>query len=186
MLRRGTRLNLWRIRGRFSYARNELAQFAPVIFCRYFVPKAFPAGSARPPGRGNHAAADHLRGRHRLSQLPAGPQGRDRARAANRAQHPPDAGRRDAAHDRRAAGAGADGHAARTATSTVSAASRSGFLEQYSKDGVVLVADRDGRMLFSSLTADTASLPPRNNRDIVEQGVRDAGGRNIPTCSSAR
>ena len=44
-----------------------------------------------------------------------------------------------------------------------------GFLDQYGKDGVVLVADRDGRQLFSSVTTDTASLPPRNNRDIVEQ-----------------
>jgi two-component sensor histidine kinase len=44
-----------------------------------------------------------------------------------------------------------------------------GFLDQYGKDGVVLVADRDGRQLFSSVTADTASLPPRNNRDIVEK-----------------
>ena len=44
-----------------------------------------------------------------------------------------------------------------------------GFLEQYGKDGVVLVADRDGRQLFSSVTPDTASLPPRNNRDIVEK-----------------
>jgi two-component sensor histidine kinase len=42
-----------------------------------------------------------------------------------------------------------------------------GFLEQYGKDGVVLVADRDGRQVFSSLTEDTASLPLRNNRDIV-------------------
>ena len=44
-----------------------------------------------------------------------------------------------------------------------------GFLEQYGKDGVVLVADREGRLLFSSVTPDTASLPPRNNRDIVEK-----------------
>jgi len=43
----------------------------------------------------------------------------------------------------------------------------SGFLEQYGKDGVLLVADRDGRQLFSSDTPDTASLPPRNNREIV-------------------
>ena len=42
-----------------------------------------------------------------------------------------------------------------------------GFLEQYGKDGVVLVSDREGRQLFSSLTTDTASLPRRNNRDIV-------------------
>ena len=44
-----------------------------------------------------------------------------------------------------------------------------GFLDQYGKDGVVLVADRDGRQLFSSVTPDTASLPPRNNREIVEK-----------------
>ncbi len=44
-----------------------------------------------------------------------------------------------------------------------------GFLEQYGKEGVVLVADREGRHLFSSVTEDTASLPPRNNRDIVEK-----------------
>ena len=44
-----------------------------------------------------------------------------------------------------------------------------GFLEQYGKDGVVLVADREGRLLFSSVTPDTASLPSRNNRDIVEK-----------------
>ena len=46
-----------------------------------------------------------------------------------------------------------------------------GFLEQYGKGGVLLVADRDGRMLFSSVTTDTANLPLRNNRDIVEQGL---------------
>ena len=45
----------------------------------------------------------------------------------------------------------------------------SGFLDQYGKDGIILVADRDGRQLFSSLTSDTASLPLRNNRDIVER-----------------
>src|SRR5262245_21583416 len=44
-----------------------------------------------------------------------------------------------------------------------------GFLDQYSKGGVILVADRSGRMLFSSLTPDTASLPLRNNRGIVEK-----------------
>ena len=44
-----------------------------------------------------------------------------------------------------------------------------GFLEQYGGDGVVLVADREGRQLFSSVTPDTASLPPRNNRDIVDK-----------------
>jgi two-component sensor histidine kinase len=45
----------------------------------------------------------------------------------------------------------------------------SGFLDQYGKDGVVLVADREGRQLFSSATSDTASLPLRNNREIVEK-----------------
>ena len=44
-----------------------------------------------------------------------------------------------------------------------------GFLDQYGKDGVVLVADRDGRQVFSSVTPDTASLPPRNNRAIVDK-----------------
>lgn len=44
-----------------------------------------------------------------------------------------------------------------------------GFLDQYGKDGAVLVADRSGRQLFSSVTQDTASLPPRNNRSIVEK-----------------
>jgi two-component sensor histidine kinase len=44
-----------------------------------------------------------------------------------------------------------------------------GFLDQYGKDGVVLVADREGRQLFSSVTPDTAGLPPRNNREIVEK-----------------
>src|SRR5436190_553465 len=44
-----------------------------------------------------------------------------------------------------------------------------GFLEQYGKDGVLLVADREGRQLFSSVTSDVAALPPRKNRDMVEK-----------------
>jgi two-component sensor histidine kinase len=44
-----------------------------------------------------------------------------------------------------------------------------GFLGQYGEGGVVLVADRDGRQLFSSISPDTGSLPPRNNREIVEK-----------------
>jgi two-component sensor histidine kinase len=44
-----------------------------------------------------------------------------------------------------------------------------GFLDQYGEGGIVLVADREGRLVFSSATADTASLPPRNNRAIVER-----------------
>jgi two-component sensor histidine kinase len=47
-----------------------------------------------------------------------------------------------------------------------------GFIEQYSNGGVLLVADHDGRMLFSSLSADSASLPMRNNREIVERVFR--------------
>jgi two-component sensor histidine kinase len=44
-----------------------------------------------------------------------------------------------------------------------------GFLDQYGEGGVVLVAERGGRQVFSSVTADTASLPLRNNLDIVEK-----------------
>jgi two-component sensor histidine kinase len=44
-----------------------------------------------------------------------------------------------------------------------------GFLDQYRDGGVVLVADRAGRQLFSSVTSDTAHLPLRNNREIVEK-----------------
>ena len=61
----------------------------------------------------------------------------------------------------------------------------SGFLDQYGKDGVVLVADREGRQLFSSVTTDTASLPPRNNRAIVDKCSRPRL-RNTPICSPAR
>src|SRR6185369_11792394 len=44
-----------------------------------------------------------------------------------------------------------------------------GFLEQYGEGGVILVADRDGRQVFSSVTTDTTSLPPRNNRALVDK-----------------
>lgn len=44
-----------------------------------------------------------------------------------------------------------------------------GFLDQYRDGGVVLVADRAGHQLFSSVTSDTAHLPLRNNREIVEK-----------------
>jgi two-component sensor histidine kinase len=44
-----------------------------------------------------------------------------------------------------------------------------GFLDQYAEGGVVLVADRDGRLVFSSITADTTSLPPRDNRAMVDK-----------------
>jgi two-component sensor histidine kinase len=45
----------------------------------------------------------------------------------------------------------------------------SGFLGQYGTDSVVLVSDREGRQLFSSVTTDTASLPLRNNHAILEK-----------------
>ena len=44
-----------------------------------------------------------------------------------------------------------------------------GFLDQYNEDSILLVADREGRQLFSSKTLDTSGDPPRNNRDIVAQ-----------------
>jgi two-component sensor histidine kinase len=44
-----------------------------------------------------------------------------------------------------------------------------GFLDQYGKDGVVLVADRQGHQVFSSIAEDTESLPLRNNVAIVEK-----------------
>ena len=45
----------------------------------------------------------------------------------------------------------------------------SGFLEQYGKNGIILVADRQGHQLFSSVTTETANLPLRNNREIVDK-----------------
>lgn len=42
-----------------------------------------------------------------------------------------------------------------------------GFLNHYGKDSILLVADRDGHQVFSSTSLDTASLPLRNNREIV-------------------
>jgi two-component sensor histidine kinase len=44
-----------------------------------------------------------------------------------------------------------------------------GFLEQYGKDGVILVADRYGNQLFSSVAEEAEGLPPRNNREIVDK-----------------
>jgi two-component sensor histidine kinase len=44
-----------------------------------------------------------------------------------------------------------------------------GFLEQYGKGGVLLIADREGRTLFSTLATDSADLTPRNNREIVQR-----------------
>ncbi|OAF03684.1 histidine kinase [Bradyrhizobium centrolobii] len=44
-----------------------------------------------------------------------------------------------------------------------------GFISQYGKDSILLLADRSGRQVFSTVTADTASLPRRNNHEIVER-----------------
>jgi two-component sensor histidine kinase len=44
-----------------------------------------------------------------------------------------------------------------------------GFLDQYPEGGVVLVANREGHQLYSSVASDTAGLPPRNNLDIVQK-----------------
>jgi two-component sensor histidine kinase len=44
-----------------------------------------------------------------------------------------------------------------------------GFLDQYGKDGVLLVSDREGRLQFSSDTPDVAGLPQRKNRNMVEK-----------------
>jgi hypothetical protein len=43
-----------------------------------------------------------------------------------------------------------------------------GFLDQYGEGGAVLVADREGHQVFSSMTSDPASLPVRNNRALGE------------------
>ncbi|MET4296660.1 two-component sensor histidine kinase [Bradyrhizobium sp. LB8.2] len=44
-----------------------------------------------------------------------------------------------------------------------------GFVDQYGKGGLVLISDRNGRLLFSSATEDTASLPPRGHIEIIEK-----------------
>ena len=44
-----------------------------------------------------------------------------------------------------------------------------GFLDQYAEGGVILVADREGRQVFSSVNPDTASLPLRNNLAMVDK-----------------
>lgn len=44
-----------------------------------------------------------------------------------------------------------------------------GFLDQYGKDGVILVSSRAGQVLFSSMTPYASELPVRNNREIVER-----------------
>jgi two-component sensor histidine kinase len=45
----------------------------------------------------------------------------------------------------------------------------SGFLEQYGKDGVILVADREGHILFPALESDGGAPVQRNNLDMVDR-----------------
>ncbi len=70
-----------------------------------------------------------------------------------------------------------------TATSKDSAASP-GFLEQYGKDGVVLVADRQGRQLFSS---NNRTPPPFRCATTLTLSKRSSRPRRppTPTCSPA-
>ena len=49
----------------------------------------------------------------------------------------------------------------------------SGFLEQYGKDGILLVADREGRQLFSSATPDTSQPSPAQQPRNRGEGVRN-------------
>ncbi|WP_441239229.1 sensor histidine kinase [Bradyrhizobium sp. 930_D9_N1_4] len=44
-----------------------------------------------------------------------------------------------------------------------------GFIGQYGEDSVLLLADRSGHQVFSTVTTETTNLPPRNNREIVER-----------------
>ncbi|MET0219941.1 MAG: sensor histidine kinase [Tardiphaga sp.] len=44
-----------------------------------------------------------------------------------------------------------------------------GFLEQYPPGGVLLIADRNGKQLFSTLAPDVSNLPPRNNMDVIRR-----------------
>ncbi|MBR0837482.1 sensor histidine kinase [Bradyrhizobium manausense] len=44
-----------------------------------------------------------------------------------------------------------------------------GFISQYGEDSVLLLADKSGRQLFSTVTTDIANLPPRNNHETVER-----------------
>lgn len=44
-----------------------------------------------------------------------------------------------------------------------------GFISQYGEDSVLLLSDRTGSQAFSSATPDSANLPRRNNREIVER-----------------
>ena len=59
-----------------------------------------------------------------------------------------------------------------------------GFLDQYGKDGVVLVADREGRQLFSSVTPDVAACRCATTATSSRRYSRPSV-RITRTCSSA-
>ena len=60
-----------------------------------------------------------------------------------------------------------------------------GFLDQYGEGGVVLVANRDGRQVFSSVTPNTTSLPLGTTAPS-STGSLPKRSRSIPICSSGR
>jgi two-component sensor histidine kinase len=45
----------------------------------------------------------------------------------------------------------------------------SGFLDQYGENASVLVSDRNGHQVFSSISANTTSLPSRHNLEIIDK-----------------
>ena len=61
-----------------------------------------------------------------------------------------------------------------------------GFLDQYGKDGVVLVADREGRQLFSSVTPTPQACRRATIATIVDKVFADQEAAFTPTFSSAR
>jgi two-component sensor histidine kinase len=44
-----------------------------------------------------------------------------------------------------------------------------GFLAQYPPGGGMVIADRNGKQLFSTAATDASTLPPRNNMDVVKK-----------------
>jgi hypothetical protein len=57
----------------------------------------------------------------------------------------------------------------------------SGFLDQYGENASVLVSDRNGHQVFSSISANTTSLPSRHNLDLSIRFSRPESP-NIPIC----
>ena len=111
------------------------------------------------------------------------PARRHPARARNRAQHPPGARRRSAAHDRRLAGAGADRRAAQRRFRGVSADRLR--IPRTLRQGRCGAGGRPRwpPVIFVSHDGYRQSAP-RNNLDSVEK-VFGPGARNTRICSSA-